>query len=380
MKQLVYVMLSGGVDSSVATLLLQQSGLYNLKCVFMKCWSLEKLQEKGFDKSIYACNWEEDLIDAQMIAKKLGLPFEVWNFEDQYADQVIDYMIEEYNKGRTPNPDVMCNSVVKFGVFYNRAMLEGADNVATGHYARIVEVDNCRYIGQAKDYIKDQSYFLWKIPIERIQKTLFPIGEIVNKNQVRLIAKQNNLLTADKKDSQGLCFVGKSSLQEMLKQKIGVRVGEIITRDLEKASGAIKITKAQKEEFVNKGYLTIGYHQGYYLYTIGQRDNLGLSGGPWLVKSLKIEENKVEVIHGSNIKDNQTDNFVIDNLNIFAILEEEKIYTCITRYNQQLMLCKITLLEGSIRIVLINQKSTIASGQSCVIYDEDILIAGGVIV
>jgi tRNA-uridine 2-sulfurtransferase len=374
MKQKVYLMMSGGVDSSIAAYILKSNPNYEVYGVFMKCWSLEKLREKGFEDSVYACNWEEDVIDAKMVADKLNIPFEVWDFQNEYSDKVIDYMIEEYSKGRTPNPDVMCNSVVKFGVFYDRAMKVGADYVATGHYARIAIIDGQSYIAKAHDIVKDQSYFLWKIEPSRLNKTLFPIGDIKDKAEVRKIAIDQGLLTANKKDSQGLCFVGKSSLKDMLTQRLGIREGKIVTDNIEAAVNATKINNKQKQEYSDTGYMTIGNHQGAYLYTIGQRENLYLSGGPWYVSKVDVENNIVYVVHNQFKSSMEVYTFNIEGINEYQTIDSNKTYNCITRYNQTPIDCK---LDGN--SIILNNSSTIAKGQSFVCYDKDILVLGGII-
>jgi tRNA-uridine 2-sulfurtransferase len=374
MKSKVFLMMSGGVDSSVASYLLKQNPEYEVYGVFMKCWSMEKLLEKGFDESEYSCNWEEDLIDAKMVAEKLDIPFEMWDFQDEYADKVVDYMIEEYHNGRTPNPDVMCNSVVKFGVFYDKAMSLGADYVATGHYAKIFEDNGCKYIGIADDKVKDQSYFLWKIPFDKIQKTLFPIGEIKNKNLVRQIAQEQSLLTAGKKDSQGLCFVGKASLKSMLKTRLGELKGDIITKDIYKIANTIKVTKKVKQEIHLYNQVKIGEHKGYYLYTIGQREGLYLSGGPWYVSKINKDQNVIEVTHYDNINNIEVKKFDIIGCNII----ESKTYQCLTRYNQKAIECTLTKSREGYTVNL-KLSISVSKGQSFVLYDEEKLVMGAII-
>ncbi|MGL4757808.1 MAG: tRNA 2-thiouridine(34) synthase MnmA [Patescibacteria group bacterium] len=379
MKKKVYVMMSGGVDSSVAAYLLSQNKDFDVKGVFMKCWSIEKLREKGFSDDLYACNWEEDEIDASMIAKKLNIPFETWDFQNEYADQVIDYMINEYALGRTPNPDVMCNSIVKFGVFYEKAMQEGADFVATGHYARIIDSEGKFYIAKALDEKKDQSYFLWKIPRICLSHTLLPIGELEDKAVVREIAKINNLTTFDKKDSQGLCFVGKSNLNKMLTQRIGEKTGKIVTKDFVQAKQATRITKAKQDSFNKTGFVEIGEHLGAYHFTIGQRDKLGISGGPWYVSKIDIITNTVEVIHLENIDNLNRTEFYIDGLNSFDDLENITNLNCLVRYNQDPIDCKIDWKgEGRVKVIL-SVPTILAIGQSCVIFDDQKLVLGGII-
>jgi tRNA-uridine 2-sulfurtransferase len=377
MKKKVYVMMSGGVDSSVAALMLTKNPDYTVHGIFMKCWSLDKLREKGFSDDLYACNWEEDLIDAKMICKKLSIPFEVWDFQDEYADKVIDYMINEYALGRTPNPDVMCNSVVKFGVFYSKAIEEGADFVATGHYAKIKADGKAYFIAKANDDVKDQSYFLWKIPQHCLAHTLFPIGDFTDKSAVRSLAAESNLLTSTKKDSQGLCFVGKSSLNEMLTQRIGVKEGDIITRSLKYTSGAIKLTNSKQLFFDTNKYLILGKHKGAYLYTIGQRDKLGISGGPWYVAKSDIKSNTVEVVHLEELNTVESKVFYAEGMNSFGLVEEGK-YTCIVRYNQEPIGCVLEFLHNRVKVTL-DKPTLIAAGQSLVVYSEDILVLGGII-
>jgi tRNA-uridine 2-sulfurtransferase len=381
MQTKVYLMMSGGVDSSVAAYLLSSNPNYDVVGVFMKCWSMELLLAQGYSQDLYACNWEEDLIDARMVAEKLAIPFEVWDFQEEYSTKVIGYMIDEYSHGRTPNPDVMCNSVVKFGVFYDKAMSLGADYVATGHYAKIVNIDGQAMIAMANDSHKDQSYFLWNIPADRLGHTLFPIGVIDNKQEVRQIACRQGLMTATKKDSQGLCFVGKSSLREMLTQKLGFKSGHIITNDINNAQHATKLTPTLRQQLTDTGYITIGQHQGAYLYTIGQRDCLNLSGGPWYVQNVDIDNNQLMVVHGSHLEDISSNWVIIAGVNLFSLIDYNQEYSCITRYNQEPISCKIKILDDNQYQVTFNQPvSAIAIGQSLVMYDKGVLVLGAIMV
>jgi tRNA-uridine 2-sulfurtransferase len=390
-KKLVYLMMSGGVDSSVAAYILSKNPLYEVRGVFMKCWSKETLLEQGYTEQIYACTWEDDLIDAKMVAKKLNMPFEVWDFQQEYKNYVVGYMISEYAKGVTPNPDVMCNSVVKFGAFYDRAILEGADYVATGHYAKMgVNKEGKPIIKQAKDSFKDQSYFLWKIKSERLVHTLFPIGEIENKAEVRKIALENGLLTADKKDSQGLCFVGKTSLREMLLQKIGKKEGKIVTDSMKYVDHCIKVSNKTKKEFEKNAYVILGEHKNACLFTIGQRDGLGLGGGPWLVSRIDISNNLVYVKHHLEANSLDSNSCTIGALNFFEPLEyglksRLKYYGQI-RYNQEPVECSITNLENGkkaekeLLVVFKKPVRAISKGQSFVMYtDSGKMVLGGVI-
>jgi tRNA-uridine 2-sulfurtransferase len=384
-KKIVYLMLSGGVDSSVAASILSSNPDYIVKCVFMKCWSLETLRSMGFSDNLYACTWEDDARDAQMVALKLGIDFEIWDFQKEYSDYVVGYMLNEYSLGRTPNPDVMCNSVVKFGAFYDSAIKLGADYVATGHYAKIIQgQDGLSRIGQAKDIFKDQSYFLWKIPFDRLQKTLFPIGEIDNKLEVRKTALSKNLVTAGKKDSQGLCFVGKTSLKGMLLNKFGEKSGNIVTQNMDNVHKVMQVTNRVKDEFTKTGMVVLGQHKSSILFTIGQRDGLGIGGGPWFVSKIDIERNLVFVVHEDEITEIEKNTCLISSLNVFEPIIETQEYYAQIRYNQTPEPCLIEIIDKD--IVKVNFKNKIkafASGQSCVVYKKNstemVLILGGII-
>ncbi len=282
----IVVGLSGGVDSSVTAYLLQQQG-HEVVALFMRNWN---------DASVTLedeCPWIEDSNDALMVAQKLGIPFQVIDMSDLYKERIVDYMFAEYEKGRTPNPDVLCNREVKFDVFMKTAMSLGADKVATGHYARVTSTfdENGKEIFHllaGKDNNKDQSYFLCQLSQDQLSKALFPIGELT-KPQVREIAKEIGLVTADKKDSQGLCFIGKVSLPQFLQQQLKPNEGEIV--EIFKDS---PLFSEEKPEFSSKEeeleYLSrkihykksdgkvIGKHQGAQFFTIGQSKGLGIGG------------------------------------------------------------------------------------------------------
>ena len=278
----VFVAMSGGVDSSVAALLLKKEG-YDVVGVFMKNWG-EPLGEGE------RCQWERDQKDAREVAAVLKIPFYTFDFEKDYKKKVADYMLAEYKKGRTPNPDVMCNKEIKFGLFLGRALKLGADFVATGHYVKLKSKNEKGKIKiqlfQAKDKNKDQSYFLWTLTQKQLKYCLFPIGDYL-KPEVREIAKKAWLPTAEKKDSQGVCFVGKFDFAEFLKKKIKPKKGKIIDID----SGEI-----------------IGEHDGVYYYTIGQRHGIGLKGGlekggensPYFVCGKDIKKNILYAAAGEN--------------------------------------------------------------------------------
>jgi tRNA-specific 2-thiouridylase len=358
----VFVMLSGGVDSSVAAKKLVDQG-YDVVGVFMKCWSLDQLKKMGVSEDLYGCFWEEDSKDASIVASSIGIPFYVWDFEDTYKQKVVDYMIGSYKIGLTPNPDVMCNSVIKFGVFYERAKKLGADFVATGHYARTVDYKGQKVISRGFDSFKDQSYFLWGIEKEIVNDILFPIGEFDSKASVREFAYKNNLITATKKDSQGLCFIGTTPLRELLLQTLGEKDGLI--KDI---NGKI-----------------LGTHKGAYLYTIGQRNGLSLSGGPWFVTKIDVEKNEVIVCHQDDVVSLDQDFAIINEPNFMVdvnnIIKNDDLVVQV-RYNQNPSRAKIEKIEDKkYKIKFEKPVRAIAKGQSAVLYSEfGIMYGGGVIV
>jgi tRNA-specific 2-thiouridylase len=256
----VFVGLSGGVDSSVSALLLKEQG-YNVVGVYMKNWSR--------DLPGMPCPWKDDYQDAKRIAVQLGIDFKMYDFEKQYQQKVVDYMLDEFQAGLTPNPDVMCNQEVKFKLFLNTALEDGADYVATGHYAKTK--DGQLYV--AKDDNKDQTYFLYRVTKEALEKTIFPLGDLT-KPEVREIAKKHGLVTATKKESMGICFVGKVGIKEFLQQYVETKSGDIIEQHGQK----------------------VGEHDGAIFYTIGQRHGLSVGGGlPYYVAGKDMDKNEVYV-------------------------------------------------------------------------------------
>ena len=250
--QTVYVGMSGGVDSSVSALLLKEQG-YNVVGVYMKNWSQDLPGMK--------CPWADDLADAKRVAVKLGIPFEVWDFEKEYREKVVEYMLREFKAGNTPNPDIMCNQEIKFKLFYEKAMAAGADFIATGHYARVEQFESNACLMRAVDENKDQTYFLYRISDEALSHTIFPIGGML-KPEVKKLAAEHGLHNAYKKESMGVCFVGEVGMRDFLKEYIDVKPGEI--REIESDR-------------------VLGYHEGAVFYTIGQRHGLYLDGGKGVV-------------------------------------------------------------------------------------------------
>ena len=273
----VYVGMSGGVDSSVSALILKEQG-YKVTGVYMKNWSRDLPGMK--------CPWAEDLADAKRVAVRLGIDFEVWDFEKAYREKVVEYMLEEFRKGNTPNPDIMCNQEIKFKLFYEKAMAAGADYIATGHYARVKPFSGTPRLLRAVDENKDQTYFLYRISDEALAHTIFPIGGML-KPEVKKLAEKKGLHNAYKKESMGVCFVGEVGMKDFLKEYIDVQPGEI--REIESDH-------------------VLGYHEGAVFYTIGQRHGLYLDGEkgvmndglPYYVVKKDIDNNIVYVSKNLN--------------------------------------------------------------------------------
>ncbi len=343
----VFVGMSGGVDSSVSAALLQEAG-YNVTGVFIKVWQPDWLP----------CTAREDRIDAMRVALDLNIPFITLDLEKEYKKEVVDYMIEEYKAGRTPNPDIMCNSHVKFGAFYNWAMENGADYVATGHYAQI---DNGN-LKMGNDKNKDQSYFLWTLKKDQMNHILFPVGNL-EKPEVRKIAKRLKLYTAEKKDSQGICFIGKIDIKDFLSHYIIPKKGNVLD-----INGNI-----------------IGYHSGSFLYTIGERHGFIITEKtpndlPYYIISKDIDKNTITVSNKNDMDEivNGKKEIILKNINWinkkpkFGISLEAR-----SRYRQ--ILDKIKVKDES-TIEFERPQYTLSSGQSLVIYDGDICVGGGIIV
>ena len=392
----IVVGLSGGVDSSVAAYLLKQQG-HEVIGLFMRNWN---------DASVTLedeCPWIEDSNDALMVAQKLGIPFQVIDMSDLYKERIVDYMFSEYEKGRTPNPDVLCNREVKFDVFLETALSLGADKVATGHYARLgsFQDENGKQIYQllaGKDNNKDQSYFLCQLSQQQLSKAMFPIGELT-KPEVREIAKKTGLVTAEKKDSQGLCFIGKVRLPEFLKQQLQPKTGEIVeifddfnefskpqpnfSSKLEELEFHSSKTKYQKEDGK-----VIGSHEGAQYYTIGQSKGLGIGGHKesCFIISRDMENNILFVGEGKNFPGLFRKCIKIQNTDVHWIRTDLRLKNgesmevmARIRYRQPLEKATLYQFEEGFFIEFENPQSAIAEGQFAAWYKENELLGSGVI-
>jgi tRNA-uridine 2-sulfurtransferase len=346
MSKTVYVGMSGGVDSSVTAALLKEQG-YNVVGVFMKNWSQ--------DLPGMPCTWKEDFQDAKRVAVQLGIDFKMYDFETEYRQQVVDYMIDEYKAGRTPNPDIMCNQEVKFKLFLNTALADGAELIATGHYART----NNGQLLAGKDKNKDQSYFLYRVAEGALKKTLFPIGEL-EKSRVRELASQYNLATAQKKDSQGICFVGKVGIKEFLEQYVETEPGAIIDRHGK----------------------NVGEHDGAIFYTIGQRHGLHVGGGlPYYVIGKDMAKNEVYVTTDLNDEKLWSEKLELTDLHwINSAAESGEKYKVRSRYRAELVDCTVEHHEDSVIVKLNEPIKAATPGQSAVIYDGDLVVGGGIVI
>ena len=390
-KEKVVIGLSGGVDSSVAAYLLKKEG-YDVIGVFMINW-------KENTGSITAgCTWEDDVTFAEMIAKKLDIPFHVVDLSDYYRKRVVDYMFSEYEKGRTPNPDVLCNREIKFDLFMQKAMELGAQFVATGHYCRreIVDIDDKRYyrLLAGTDPNKDQSYFLCQLSQEQLSKSLFPVGHLL-KPEVREIARQQGLITAERKDSQGICFVGKVDLPVFLQQKLEAKKGNVIR--IEASFMQKKALSLIPENFSKLCFpypykpwngKVIGEHNGAHFYTIGQRKGLNIGGyeKPLFILATDVVRNIIYVGEGQDHPGLFRQGLFIPNEDMhwvrpdFAMSEgDERNYLIRIRYRQPLEKGRISMRPEGAYLLFDHEQRGVTSGQFAAWYLNDELIGSGVI-
>ncbi len=342
--------MSGGVDSSVSALLLKQQG-YDVTGIYMKNWSKDLPGMK--------CPWAEDLADAKRVAVQLDLDFEVWDFEAEYKQKVVDYMLAEFQKGRTPNPDVICNELIKFKLFYDQALERGADFIATGHYART----DGEHLLTAVDTNKDQTYFLYRMSDAATAKTLFPVGAL-QKPAVKALATKYGLDVATKKESMGVCFVGEVDMKDFLQEYLETRPGEIREQETQQV---------------------LGFHDGAIFYTIGQRHGLYLGGGlPYYVVAKDLAQNIVYVSKNLNhpalwARELQLEDLHFRNDLTTAALTKFSDLKVRLRHRAPLIPVKIELVDAVVRLQFVNPIKRPAPGQSAVLYQGEICLGGGII-
>ena len=341
----VFVGMSGGVDSSLTAALLKEQG-YDVTGVYMKNWTQDLPGMK--------CPWADDLADAKRVAVQLGIDFVVFDFETEYRQKVVDYMIEEYKRGRTPNPDIMCNQEVKFKLFLEAALEAGADMIATGHDAR---VENGQ-LQMAHDANKDQTYFLYRVTRQALEKTLFPLGEY-DKPTVRQMAKDRGLYTAGKKDSQGICFVGQIGIREFLSEYVQQEAGSII----DTRSGKV-----------------LGQHDGAIFYTIGQRHGLDVGGGlPYSVVGKDMEKNEVYVTTDLNECALWPSQVSLADVHWIDKTPIPGTYQVRVRHRAALTAAQLTLEGDTARLAFEHPERAVTAGQSIVIYDGVVCLGGGIV-
>tara|TARA_B100000925_G_scaffold10682_1_gene7658 strand:- start:51 stop:1235 length:1185 start_codon:yes stop_codon:yes gene_type:complete len=390
----VIVGLSGGVDSSVSALLLKEQG-YDVVGLFMKNWHDESVTISE------DCPWLDDSNDAMLIAQKIGIPFQTVDLSKQYYSRIINYMFNEYERGRTPNPDVLCNREIKFDIFLEIAINLGADYIATGHYCQIEKIHNddkeIYRLLAGRDKNKDQSYFLCQLNQEQLSKSIFPIGHM-KKSEVRDLAKRNNLVTADKKDSQGLCFVGKVKLPDFLKQRLIPKKGYVIKINDELKFPEIDISDKISEHelailsdpfsFSSDDGEVIGEHNGAYYFTIGQRKGLNIGGfkDPLFVIETDVSKNLVYVGMGESHPALFRKALFVNSNDIHWVREDLEIYENESlkvqfriRYRQPLQSGTIYNFKKGLYILFENPISSVTSGQFVSWYIKDELIGSGVI-
>lgn len=357
-KKTVFVGISGGVDSSVSACLLKEQG-YHVVGVFMKNWSGD---EYGLQAD---CPWEEDQKVAQDVCEHIGIEFKSFNFEKDYRAKVVEYFFSEYSKGRTPNPDVMCNKEIKFKLFLEKSLEQGADFIATGHYAiRKDDENSVTHLYKGLDSKKDQTYFLYNLTQDQLSKTFFPVGDL-EKSEVRKLAKKFDLPNANRPDSQGICFIGEINVLKFLMSRIPEKHGDVLDIDTNKK---------------------VGEHKGVYFSTIGQRGGLGIGGQetPYYVVKKDIDKNIIYVGHGHDHPALLNDRIELENLHLIDEDTKEELLhndnlSASVRYRHKPAQGKLVKENSKYFFVFKEKQRAPSSGQSLVIYKENECLGGGVI-
>lgn len=345
----IAMLISGGVDSSVALRLLKDQG-HEITAFYLKIWLEDELSFLG------DCPWEEDLAFVRAVCKQADISLQVIPLQKEYKDTIIAYTIDQVKRGLTPNPDMLCNTFIKFGAFYD-AVGKDFDAVATGHYARVICKNNVYYLGQTPDLVKDQSYFLARLSQEQLSHSIFPLGEYT-KEQVRALAQKYDLPNKDRKDSQGLCFLGKISFRDFIKAHVGIKKGDLCVYET-----------GEK----------IGEHDGFWFYTLGQRQGLGLSGGPWYVVKKDIIANVVFISNEYYAPNKERNSFVLQDVVWNTVMPHDDVYVKI-RHGQYMHKAMVQQEGLYYRVFLQEHDQAIAPGQFAVFYQDGLCIGSGVIV
>ena len=351
-KAKVLLGLSGGVDSSVAALILKKEG-YQVDALFMRNWEDD-------DGSPY-CSIKEDFMDAAFVADQIKIDLSEVNFSKEYKNKVFNYFLKELELGRTPNPDILCNREIKFDCFFNYAMEQGYDFISTGHYVRNKISNGLTYLLKGKDPEKDQSYFLHSVREKALAKTIFPLGELT-KPKVRKIAKKERLITSEKKDSTGICFIGERPFPEFLNNYLSLNPGEIL----------------------DEGGKKIGEHKGLPFYTLGQRQGLGIGGTKdstnyaWYVANKDLTNNVLVAVQGNNHPLLMSSELETRNLVLVNPIETKKFLgKAKVRYRQEDQDCQIEIMKNKLKIKFVKQQRAVTPGQSVVIYKDEVCLGGG---